>query len=68
MPDDPIVYRYEKSKAKPILGLAPKSLTQAEYDALTPQQRGQVARSGFWTRLEAKATAPKSDAKREGDS
>jgi hypothetical protein len=52
MTDEPIVYRYQESKAQPILGMEPKSLTQAEYDALTPSQRGIVVRSGFWTRAE----------------
>lgn len=54
MADDQIVYRYQESKAHPILGLEGRSLTQAEYDALTPYQRGQVVRSGFWTRQEGR--------------
>jgi len=68
MPDDPIVYRYQESKARPILGLESKSFTQAEYDALTPQQRGQVVRSGFWTRLEPKSDSKPAKSAEKGES
>lgn len=65
MADDPIVYRYQESKGIAIPGVPARSLTQADYDGLSPTLRRQVLHGGVYTKLEPKAerkSEPKADA------
>ena len=69
MPEDkaPIVFRYEKSKGLVFPGIPDRSLTQAEYDALSPSLRREVLHSGAYTRLTKAAEAEAKDAGKKGD-
>lgn len=63
---DPIVYRYEASKGMSFPGIPAASLTQADYDALSPSLRREVLHSGAYTKL-TKVTPKADKATEKGD-
>jgi hypothetical protein len=68
MADDPIVYRYEKSKGMSFPGIPAASLTQAQYDDLSPSLKREVLHSGGWAKLTPKkADSKPADTRKDGE-
>lgn len=63
MADDPIVFRYESKKGLSFPGIPAESLTQAQYEALSPSLRREVLHSGAWTKLTPKKADTGTDKK-----
>lgn len=59
---EPIVYTY-RGKGVRYMGVPARSLTQADYDDLTPQAKRELHASGAYARVE-----PKRDSDRTNDS
>jgi hypothetical protein len=63
---DPIVYRYDSTKGLTFPGIPAESLTQAQYDELSPSLRREVLHSGGWAKLSPKKAGD--DGKKGGES